>query len=293
MRRQNIMAGFCLGLFLLLCAPAAWTQEVYCRYQIPTGIFYGQVEGETILELDAAPWKNGQPTGQEVPVEKVRLLHPSEPVKIIGLSGSYQEAWPDSEPYNTVRWFLKPPTSAASPYEPVLLPDALDEVLVETELTIIIGKRVKNANLAQAEEAIFGYTVANDIVGSVTSYHENAGEPADQPEPILPLGLKQGDGFAPYGPYIYRGVDWNNRQRTLRIIRPSGEEATYEHNTANLVYPPAKMVRDLSRVFVLEPGDVIMTGTTAALPARSGDRVIVGVEGLGTLENLIGLPSQQ
>lgn len=263
-------------------------EEVYCRYKLPTGISYGQIIDDTIHELDAAPWSGGKPTGNTVGRDMVQMLHPSVPTKIIGLGGSFREAWPDGKtPFSTVRWFLKPPTSAASPNQPVVIPAALDEILVETELAIVIGTRIKDGDEAGAEEAIFGYTVANDIIGSMSSFHRVNGEPLDQEEEILGVALKHGDGFAPFGPTIHRGYDWKNRMRTLRIDHANGEVSTYEHSTESLLYSPAKIVRDLSRVFVLEPGDIIMTGTTKALPARAGDRVVISVEGLGELENLI------
>ncbi|MBZ0254651.1 fumarylacetoacetate hydrolase family protein, partial [bacterium] len=99
--------------------------------------------------------------------------------------------------------------------------------------------------------------------------------------------LKIGDHFATYGPFIHQGADWNNRLRTLEVISPNGEKLTYKHNTSNLLFPPEKIVSDLSRVCVLEPGDVIFSGTTKALPAHAGDRVIVAIEGIGELENVI------
>ncbi|MDP8246434.1 MAG: fumarylacetoacetate hydrolase family protein [Candidatus Hinthialibacter antarcticus] len=265
---------------------AAFADGVFCRYEF-NGVHYGKVEGGWVHQLTAAPWANGTPTGRVVNVKDAKFLHPSEPKKIFGIAGSYREAWVDKTPFKTIRWFLKPPSSAGSPGDEVKLPASLDEVLVETELVIIIGKRVKDASLEEAEKAIFGYSVGNDMVGSVTSFHKINGEPLDQEETLLPPGLKIGDKFATYGPYIHQGVDWNNRLRTLNVFSPDGKTQTYEHNTSNLLFPPAKIVSDLSRVCVLEPGDVIFSGTTKALSAFAGDRVVVSIEGIGELENVI------
>ena len=54
------------------------------------------------------------------------------PLVILGLSGAYEKSWAGRTPLKTVRWFLKPFGSAASPGDPVLLPASLDEVMVET-----------------------------------------------------------------------------------------------------------------------------------------------------------------
>lgn len=274
------------AILTCMVSNTAFADGVFCRYEY-NGVHYGKVEGGWVHQLTAAPWANGTPTGRVVKVKDAKFLHPSEPQKIFGISGSYREAWIGKEPFKTVRWFLKPPSSAGSPDDEVKLPASLDEVLVETELVIVIGKRIKDGTLEDAEKAIFGYSVGNDMVGSVTSYHKINGESDDQEETLLAPGLKIGDKFATYGPFIHHGVDWNNRLRTLKVYTPEGEVLTYEHNTSNFLFPPAKIVSDLSRVCVLEPGDVIFTGTTKALPAHAGDRVVVSIEGIGSLENII------
>lgn len=282
------MKPIIVGLMIIVAVGWSWGEGVFCRYQAGDQTCYGRVQGDTIHQLSSAPWDGGVETGHIIPVTKVKLLHPSEPRIILGMSGTYQEAWASVNPFKTVRWFLKPPSAAASPGDDVVLPAALDELLVETELVIVIGKTVKNADPPTAKQAIFGYTVGNDIVGSVTSYHAIAGEPLDQPETLLSSGLKMGDRFSPYGPYIYTNVDWNNRNRRLVVKNPAtNKEIVYEHNTNRMIYPPEKIVSDLSKVMTLNPGDVIFSGTTQALPAREGDIMEVSVEGLGTLMNRV------
>ncbi len=283
---------FTLLCLVVLSAAAGWSEEIYCRYQAEDGAHYGRVMGNSILQLCAAPWDGGIPTGHIISKSKVKFLHPSEPQKLLGMAGTYREAWTDGKkPFNTVRWFLKPPSAAASPNDDVEIPAALDLLMGETELVIVIGKKVKNADVPEAKDAIFGYTLGNDIVGCATSYHRVNGEPLNQPESLLMPGLKQGDRFSPYGPFIYRGVDWNNRERTLVVSNSdTGKKLTYRHNTSNLIYTPAKIVSDLSRVFTLFPGDVIFTGTTKALPAEAGDIMKVSVEGFESITNRVSAP---
>ena len=276
----------CLVVFPLMSTAGG---DVFCRYQLGEEESYGQVIGNTIHQLCCAPWDGGAATGHTVPVKKVKLLHPTEPTKIIGLSGSFKEAWPDGKkPFKTIRWFLKPPSTAASPGDNVELPAAVDELMVETELAIVIGKKVKNADLEEAKKAIFGYTLGNDIVGSVDSFHKVNGEPEDQEETVLPPALKQGDGFSPYGPFIYTDVKWNDLDRKLVVSnKKTGKKLVYEHNTSSFAYTPEKMVSDLSRVFALQPGDIIFMGTTAALPANAGDVMTVSVEGFESITNKV------
>lgn len=273
---------------ILLLAATSVVAGVYCRYSRAGITYYGRVDGQKIHELTDAPWHGGTETGVALDLSEVNLLHPSEPQVIIGCSGSYKEAWDGRTPFKTVRCFFKPPTSAGSPGEVIDLPAALDAIKVETELVIVIGSEVKDAEPEQAIKAIFGYTAGNDIVGDVESYHKIAGEPPDQEETLLPTMLKTGDNFAIFGPYIYTGVDWRDRTRRLVVQNGStGKYVEYEHTTSNLVYPPEKIVSDLSKILTLRPGDIIFTGTTAAPIAVAGDTVTVSVQGLGELMNVV------
>ena len=257
---------------------------VYCRYELDGQVHYGRVEGATIHTLNNAPWEGGRQTGATVAVDSVRLLHPSVPRVIVGLGAAYREAWEGKQVPNTVRWFIKPPTSAASPGEDIVLPAAIEEVRVEVELVIVLGKTVKNATEEEAAEAIFGYTVGNEIGGSVEDYRNRHAEPEMQ-EVFLAGGMKMGDGFAPFGPYIRRGLEGPFiRRLEVRSDDPTRVVRT-EHSTANLLYSPAKIISDLSRIFTLSPGDVIFTGTNASHPVRAGDEVRVEIEGLGSLLN--------
>lgn len=262
--------------------------DVFCRYEISGDEFYGQVMDDTIHQLSAAPWDGGTATGHTVKQDAVKLLHPSEPKVILGCAGTYKEAWENGkEPFKTIRWFLKPPSAAASPGDEVDVPASMMEIMVETELVIVIGKTVKNAGISEAKSAIFGYTLGNDIVGSADSYLDVSGDEKREEDTILSPTLKIGDNFAPFGPFIYTDYDWKDKDRKLVVKHPNGEKDVYEHNTGSLLYPPEKIVSDLSRVLTLNPGDIIMTGTTKALPARAGDEMTVSVEGMTSLFNKV------
>jgi len=275
-------------IFLINIGNEMYAQAKYCRYEFNSSINYGIVKDEIINALDKAPWFGGEETGETVNLEDVMLLHPSEPVIILGLGMGYKNAWENKELLNSVRWFLKPPTAAASPNEDIILPSSLDEAKAETELVIVIGKTVKDAEEAEAEDAIFGYTIGNDMVGYTDSYHRVQNEPMDYPEKLLGSGLKICDKFAPFGPFIYTGIDYNNRPWTLTISNTeTGKKLIEENNTNNMFYTPKKIVSDLSKVLTLNPGDIIFAGTSKSLVAADGDIVTVKIDGLGTLANKI------
>jgi 2-keto-4-pentenoate hydratase/2-oxohepta-3-ene-1,7-dioic acid hydratase in catechol pathway len=262
--------------------------EVFCRYETDGKINYGRVEGEKIFTLDREPWHGGRETGSVVSHDRVNLLFPTEPGVIIGLGGAYSENWEGKVPPGSVRWFIRPPGAAASWNEDIILPFSLDEVKVEVELVIVIGKKVKDAGEDEAQNAIFGYTVGNDVVGTTDAYYRKLDEKPVSEENLLPAGLKVCDRFAPCGPFIHCNIDWRNRERRLKITDRSGNvRVVYENNTSGLLYSPGKIVSDMSKVLTLSPGDLIMTGTTRAFSAFPEEVVEVSIEGMGVLINRI------
>ncbi|MEO9023357.1 MAG: fumarylacetoacetate hydrolase family protein [Ginsengibacter sp.] len=250
---------------------------------------YAQLVNNKLQILKQAPWLGIQYSEVElIDTTGVKFLHPSEPTVIIGLSKSYKQNWKDRSPFRNVRWFIKPVASAADPGDEIPIPLSLTSLKVEVELVIVIGKEIKNADETTAQNSIFGYTVGNDVVGTTDSYYKISGDDMTENDPLLAPGLKIGDRFAPYGPFIYKNYQWKNKMRSLIIYDINGnEKANYENSTNDLLYPPAKIVSDLSSVLTLHPGDVIFTGTSQSFVVRAGDRIVFGLEGMRSFENTI------
>jgi len=261
--------------------------SVFCRVQLPSGAArHAAVDGAVLRVLDAAPWAGGRPTGQTLPLPGARLLAPSEPKNILCLANAY--AGKEKDPSKTIRWFAKTASAAAADHDAVELPDIVDQLKSEVEVVVVVGARLKHATESDAHAAIFGYTVGNEIFGFPEAFKRRWGEDIDRPEPMLAAGLKLGDKFSPFGPFIHRGTAWPQARRTLRINNPrTGKSLEYQGTTQGFLYSPEQTLAQLSRVLTLEPGDVVFTGSTAALLLDRGDSVVAEIEGLGTLHNTI------
>jgi 2-keto-4-pentenoate hydratase/2-oxohepta-3-ene-1,7-dioic acid hydratase in catechol pathway len=98
------------------------------------------------------------------------------------------------------------------------------------------------------------------------------------------------DTFCPVGPHIETELDPANvvvETRVNGVVRQSG-------NTSLMIYPCAFLVRWISRMMTLYPGDVIATGTPAGVgPLVAGDVVEVSVAGIGVLRNPVHAPRAQ
>lgn len=179
--------------------------------------------------------------------------------------------------------FNKLAGSLCGPDDVVPIPSCSSKVDYEAELVLVIGRRAWQVSEAEAQESIFGYTCGHDV----SARDWQIGRPGKQ----WLLG-KSFPNFAPVGPAIvprqYIG-DVGNLSISMRIDGELFQQST----TQQLIFSPAQLISYISQCCVLEPGDIIFTGTppgvgTARKPPRflrSGEVCEVEIEGLGKLRN--------
>ena len=181
--------------------------------------------------------------------------------------------------------FAKFPSSLVGPGAAIEWPDGLTEqVDWEVELAVVIGRRIRHASEREALEAIFGYTVANDVSARDLQF-------ADQQW----VRAKSIDSFCPLGPVIVTPDEFGDPQDKRLVTRVNGE-TMQDSTTAEMIFGVAEIVSFLSRACTLEPGDLILTGTPWGVGGfrdppvflKPGDTVEVEVEGVGVLANNVG-----
>ncbi|HBE72117.1 MAG TPA: hypothetical protein DDW52_28605 [Planctomycetaceae bacterium] len=183
--------------------------------------------------------------------------------------------------------FNKLPGALCSHESVVELPSCSEQVDYEAEMVIVIGRRAHGVTEETAEEHIFGYACGHDV----SARDWQIGRPGGQ----WLLG-KSFPGFAPLGPFVVPRssvADANNLSISLRL----NGKVLQNSSTRQLIFNPVQLVAYLSQCMVLEPGDVIFTGTPPGVGmARNpkvflqpGDVAEVEVEGLGVLRNTFAL----
>jgi 2-keto-4-pentenoate hydratase/2-oxohepta-3-ene-1,7-dioic acid hydratase in catechol pathway len=207
-------------------------------------------------------------------------MMPLRPSKIIGIGRNYVAHARElgNEVPEVPILFFKPPTSLIGPGEPILLPGVSQRVEFEAEIGVVIGRRIRNADVDLAERAIGGYVCVNDV--TCRDLQQVDGQ----------WGRAKGfDTFCPAGPRIASGLDW----RTLELVcRVNGIERQRAKAT-DMHFPIPELVSFLSGIMTLEPGDLIATGTPAGTaPLNDGDTVEVEIPGVGTLSNPVKLDGQ-
>jgi acylpyruvate hydrolase len=174
------------------------------------------------------------------------------------------------------------------PNDPIVMPANSDMVDWEAELGVVVGRAVRHAGLEEAEAAIAGYTIVNDV--SMRDWQRRTSQ------------FLQGKTFeasTPAGPYLVT-PDEVDGARDLRITCTVDGEVMQDARTSDLVHSPAKCVAYLSQVITLVPGDLIATGTPGGVGGgrrpqiylREGQVVRTAIEGLGAQENAcVGVPT--
>ncbi|MGC8793403.1 MAG: fumarylacetoacetate hydrolase family protein [Bryobacteraceae bacterium] len=252
---------------------AAAPQSVsrYVRFRRGGTTAYGLLEGELVRELRNSPFTGAQPTGNVYKLAEVKLLYPCQSGKILAVALNYKSHLGDRKPPAQPELFWKPVSALQNPGDPIVIPPDARNVHYEGELVLVIGRRVRNATIEQAREAIFGVTCGNDV-------SERDWQNGD----IQWWRAKGADTFAPLGPAIATGLDYGK----LRLRTRLNGEVVQEQSTSDLLFDGPAIVRFASRYVTLEPGDVIFTGTPGTTRAmKPGDVVEVEIEGIGALRN--------
>jgi len=204
----------------------------------------------------------------------MKLLEPIRPSKIVCVGRNYREhaaelgnKMPD-EPL----LFLKAPSAIIYSGDEIVLPSASQQVEHEGELGVVIGRVARNIPSDEDPLSyVLGYTCVNDVTARDL-----------QRKDVQFTRGKSFDTFCPVGPWIETDIDPGNVTVETRL----NGEVKQKGNTADMAFPVAFLIRYISEIMTLYPGDLIATGTPAGVSRMNpGDIVEVEVAGIGVLRN--------
>jgi acylpyruvate hydrolase len=176
--------------------------------------------------------------------------------------------------------FAKYAESITGPGKPVIYPKIVKQLDLEGEMTAVIGKHAYFVDEEDALDYVAGYTIINDVSARCL-----------QAQGLLTIS-KGFETFCPMGPYLVTKDEIPDPQN-LNVRTYLNEREVCRAHTSEMLYTVRQFIAQLSRVFPLEPGDVISTGSPPGpgmyhnppLLAKVGDVMRVEVEGIGILEN--------
>lgn len=238
----------------------------------------GIIENSDVWEISGKPWEqnSGQRAGKKWPLTEVKLFPPSTPSKIVCVGRNYLDHAKElgNEAPKEPLIFLKPPSAVIAPEEPILLPSLSQRVDFEGELGVVIGHSCRRLRPVDDVAAyIAGYTCLNDVTARDLQKLDGQWTRA-----------KGFDTFCPFGPVLETSVDLAqaNLETFVNGIRKQSARAT------EMVFSVDVIIRWITQVMTLEPGDLIATGTPAGVgPLAPGDVVEVSISGIGTLRNRV------
>ncbi|PRR74771.1 fumarylacetoacetate hydrolase family protein [Neomoorella humiferrea] len=249
--------------------------EKFIRFTTGKEIFYGRIDGETIIALEGDIFGEYRESGRRFNLNEVSFLAPCRPSKAVCVGLNYRDhiqEMGDKVPDEPVI-FIKPSTSVIGPNDNIIYWPMVKRLDYEAELAVVIGSRCHNVKEEEAWEYIFGYTVGNDVTARDLQQKDGQWTRA-----------KSFDTFLPLGPHIVRGIDASD----LRVQSFLNGELRQDGRTSQLIFPIPFLVSFISRVMTLLPGDVILTGTPEGVgPMQIGDTIEIRIEGVGSLVNRI------
>lgn len=258
-----------------------------------------RVDGDDLFAVDAtdvgqllarSDWKSAA----EAASEKVGSFadatfatlvpHPSK-VVCVGLNyrNHILEMGRDLPEYPTL--FSKYDDTLLGATDDIVRPAETEKFDWECELTIVIGKEVRRATGSEAEEAIAGFTIMNDVTARDWQFRTREW-----------LQGKNFEATTPVGPVVVTPDELEGGVRPrLAISTELDGEVMQSDNTGDLLFDPVHLVEYISTMITLRPGDIIATGTPGGVGnARdpqvfmtAGQKLVTTIEGIGRLENTI------
>jgi len=251
----------------------------WIRFQHLDTVRFGTIEGDKIRVFKGDMFDSPRRTDIAINLAEATLLTPVVPGKVLALWNNYHALGrklglaPPSEPL----YLMKPPNTWLAPGATIRKPRVADngaKVAFEGELAIVIGSTCSGVSVENAPDYIFGYTCANDV-----TVNEIIGRDPTFPQWVRAKGF---DTFCPFGPVVATGL--NPAMLVVRTLLNGEVRQDYPVN--DMVFSAAELVSRISQDMTLEPGDLILCGTSVGVGSmRPGSTIQVEIDGIGTLTN--------
>jgi len=227
-------------------------------------------------------------SGPSLPLSKVRLLPPIEPVNRVVVAGAnYAKHLVEfglSAPAQPVA-FLKAYGALIGAHDPIRFPPLTEELDHEVELVAVIGSN--EINLDDPLASVLGYTVGNDVSARDLQRSGPAGIGMDL------FAAKSQDRTTGLGPWIVTKDEFPEGSPKLRLTLKVNGETRQDGNTAEMTWNVGQLISFVQQRSSFACGDVLFTGSPAGVGMgtgiflNEGDVVEASVEGIGTLRNVV------
>jgi 2-keto-4-pentenoate hydratase/2-oxohepta-3-ene-1,7-dioic acid hydratase in catechol pathway len=241
-------------------------------------IRFGTLErgGDHVRVCEGDLFAGALPTERTVPLAQVQLLTPVVPGKVIALWNNFHALGAKlglADPAEPL-YLIKAPNSLLAPGGEIRKPLCDGKVVFEGELAIVIGKTCSAVSEQRAPGHVLGYTCANDVTLADILHRD----------PSFPqwARAKGFDTFCPFGPAIATGLD----PATLTVKTILNGDVRQDYPISDMRFSVARLVSLISHDMTLEPGDLILCGTSVGAGSmKPGSTIEVEIAGVGRLTN--------
>jgi 2-keto-4-pentenoate hydratase/2-oxohepta-3-ene-1,7-dioic acid hydratase in catechol pathway len=248
----------------------------WIRFEHGGAVGFGTLEGERVRVCEGDMFAGAIPTDRMLQRSEVRLLMPVVPTKVLALWNNFHALGAKlglpvpAEPL----YLIKSPNSFLGPGETIRKPACDGKVVFEGELGIVIGKTCKEVPQARALDFVFGYTCANDVTVA-----DILNRDASFAQWVRAKGF---DTFCPLGPVVATGLD----PAKLAVRTILNGEVRQDYPISDMRFSVAQLVSLISRDMTLNPGDIILCGTSVGVGSmKPGSTIEVDIAGVGRLTN--------
>lgn len=252
----------------------------YVRCTVDGRDTFALVDDDEIVEISDAPWRAYQ-QGARHPLAAVRLLPPVIPPTFYAAGFNYKAHNRHHEQlgYDPVKVGDRPQIGYRAQSALIGHGDAIVKPAevrgrfeTEAEVVAVIGQTLRRATRDQARDAVFGWTIGNDVSAREWQHADRTF-----------YRSKNADTFKPMGPWIETDFDPSTATTT---VRRNGEvDAAFA--TGDMIFDPYDFIVEMTTYITLSPGDVIWMGADGNTPMAPGDVIDIEITGLGTLTNTV------
>jgi len=249
---------------------------IWCRFEDAGAPVYGLVEDEWVIPVTGHPFGAYEKSGRRLRADSLRLLPPVIPSTFFCAGLNYRghaqrAAYGGHQVPERPEVGYRANNALTGHLSPIVRPADCDEPLVaEGELVAVIGKPVRHATPAEARDAIFGWTIGNDVSARGWQRSDRTF-----------WRCKNSDTFKPMGPFIVTDADPLAAVTTVRV----DHEVKASFATGDMLFGPYEYISAISRYITLSPGDVLWLGTDETATVVPGQVVEITIDGIGTLTN--------
>lgn len=224
-------------------------------------------------------------TYEYLPLADVKLEAPLRPGKLICIGRNYAEHAKEtgSDVPTAPIIFAKFPSSIIGNSDTITWSESITtQVDWEGELAVVIGKKARNVKEEDALKHVFGYTIANDVSARDLQLRQDSQWTRG----------KSLDTFCPLGPWVVTRDEIPD-PHNLSVKTKVNGKVRQDGNTKDFIFNIPFLISYCSRMFTLEPGDLILTGTPPGVGEglkpptylKDGDTVTITIDGIGELTN--------